>query len=85
MKEGFEVPQCKAHNRQGGRCRRFAVKGKSVCCLHGGKSTGAKTMEGKERARLANYKHGFFTKQAIVERKKARALMKESLALINSF
>jgi len=35
--------QCKAKSKQAGRqCRNLAVKGKDVCYIHGGKSTGPK-------------------------------------------
>ena len=37
--------------------------------LHGGKSTGAKTREGIENIKKANLKSGFYTKEAIQDRK----------------
>jgi hypothetical protein len=42
------------------------------CRLHGGKSTGAKTLEGAERARQAALRHGFYTAEAKAERRIAR-------------
>ena len=39
-------------------CRRWPVKGKKRCRLHGGLSTGAKTPEGKARSRFNAVKHG---------------------------
>ena len=40
---------CKARTRSGGRCHRFAVRGKKRCDMHGGKATGPRTLEGKAR------------------------------------
>ncbi|MFP5213070.1 MAG: HGGxSTG domain-containing protein [Acidobacteriota bacterium] len=35
--------QCRAKSKRSGeRCKRYAVPGKCVCCIHGGKSTGPK-------------------------------------------
>jgi len=44
---------CKARTRAGGRCRRFAMCGKKRCDMHGGKSTGPRTLEGKARVVVA--------------------------------
>lgn len=46
------------------QCGRPALRGKSVCDFHGGKSTGAKTKEGKERSRQANIKSGKYTQES---------------------
>src|SRR5262245_59130497 len=62
-----QVKQCGAKSRGGNPCKCPAMKN-GRCRLHGGKSTGAKTPEGKERARLANYKHGRATLEATAER-----------------
>jgi hypothetical protein len=43
------------------------------CKLHGGKSTGPRTMEGLERSRRANWKHGHFSREAKAERSRLRA------------
>jgi hypothetical protein len=40
---------------------------KGRCRLHGGKSTGPKTEDGKRRMRQAKMKHGFYTAEAIAE------------------
>ena len=70
--------QCKAKSKRSGkRCKRYASKGKEVCRCHGGRSTGPKTKEGKERSRLSVLKHGRFTKEAKDERRYMKALLKE--------
>ncbi len=55
-------------------CRQPAMKN-GRCRLHGGKSTGAKTLEGKDRAAKANLKGGLYTNEAIAERKRMRVMM----------
>jgi hypothetical protein len=42
--------------------------------LHGGKCTGAKTKEGRERIGKANLKHGRYTKQALETKKMFKAM-----------
>lgn len=32
----YKTPQCKATNRQGKRCGKYAIQGGTVCRLHGG-------------------------------------------------
>lgn len=47
-----KMPRCNARTRRGTACQCQAVPGKRRCRLHGGLSTGAKTLEG--RARIAD-------------------------------
>lgn len=54
----MKAPRCGAKNRQGNPCRCPAMRGKSRCRLHGGRSTGAKTAQGIQAIRQANWKHG---------------------------
>lgn len=56
-------------------CRQPAMAN-GRCRLHGGKCTGPKTEEGKIRIRIANTKHGFYSKEAIAERRESRELIK---------
>ena len=49
------------------QCGRPALKGKQVCDFHGGKSTGPRTAEGKERSRQAHIKSGLYTKESRVD------------------
>jgi hypothetical protein len=43
------------------------------CKLHGGKSTGPRTPEGLERSKRANWKHGYYSREAKAERSRVRA------------
>ena len=52
------------------------------CRFHGGKSTGAKTPEGKQAQRQANLKAGLHTKEAIDERQELRELLNQCKAVL---
>lgn len=69
-------PRCDARTKRnkGKPCRQPAMKN-GRCRLHGGLSTGAKTIEGKRKSAMANYKHGHYTQTAMLERKKMRMMM----------
>ena len=62
------APRCGAKTRKGQSCRQPAMKN-GRCRLHGGKSTGPKTREGKERSRMSNYKHGYYSQSQKLQRK----------------
>ena len=49
---------CNAKTRSGGTCRRFGNTKNGRCHLHGGKSTGPRTDEGRQRIAKAHLKHG---------------------------
>ena len=70
------APRCGARNRRGSPCQCPAMRN-GRCRLHGGLSTGAKTLEGIERIRCAVMKHGRYSRQAIAERKFYRGLVQE--------
>ena len=63
------VPRCQATNRRGEQCLKAAIQNKSVCRNHGGKSTGARTEEGKRRSREANLIHGDRSVQGMLRAK----------------
>jgi len=48
------------------------------CRMHGGKSTGPRTPEGLERSRKANFRHGFYSREMIAERKYVRQILRSS-------
>jgi hypothetical protein len=47
------APRCGARNRRGLPCQAPAVRGKRRCRLHGGHSTGPRTLEGLARLRAS--------------------------------
>lgn len=67
--------RCKAQSsRTKLQCAKPALRGKAVCQFHGGRSTGPKTKEGKNRIRAAHWKHGEETLEAKAERS-AKSIM----------
>ncbi len=70
----------KARRNKHKPCTQPAMKN-GRCRMHGGKSTGAKTHEGKARRDSAPYKHGLYSQDAILERKMMRAMLKQEEGL----
>lgn len=65
------MAKCEAKAKSTGqRCKNVAMRGKRVCYLHGGKSTGAKTPEGKRRSKYARLQHGDYSAQVKQNRRK---------------
>ena len=61
--------QCDAKSkRTKQQCRNPAIKGKTKCKNHGGRSTGSRTPEGKASQIAANTKHGNETRAIRKER-----------------
>ncbi len=52
------VPRCGARTRAGCPCRAPAIHGKLRCRMHGGRSTGPRTEEGRARIAAAHTTHG---------------------------
>jgi hypothetical protein len=67
------APRCGAKTRAGCACRQPAMKN-GRCRLHGGKSTGARTAEGRRRAADARLVHGRRTAAVIGLRSAASAV-----------
>ena len=59
--------RCLAKTRRGTECQRPAITGAGRCRLHGGRSTGPRTEEGRARISAANTKHGRKTKERLAE------------------
>lgn len=77
------TPTCGAKGKRSGKpCQLYPCKN-GRCHLHGGKSTGPRTQLGKERQAAAITKHGYYSKQAIEERRQIRELIKESREFLN--
>ena len=69
--------RCKAKSRKAQRqCGKPALKNKAVCQIHGGRSTGPRTQDGKQRVRAAHLKHGQETLQAKAERSAKSAMFR---------
>ncbi|MBT3989075.1 MAG: hypothetical protein HOG95_00060 [Rhodospirillaceae bacterium] len=64
------APRCGAKTRRGTSCQAPAMRGKKRCRLHGGKSTGPKTVAGKVRSSQNAFKHGRRSIKAEEDRKK---------------
>lgn len=60
------------------QCLRPATSGKRVCKLHGGNSTGPKTLEGRQRCAEARLVHG----QETASNRKNRSLASARLAVL---
>ena len=71
------IRECKAKTRSADKhpCRRVACKN-GKCHLHGGHSTGSRTPEGRKRQKMASWKHGMYSKEALMERRIFRQQMK---------
>ena len=55
---GWPGTRCLAKTRRGTLCQNPAIGGRNRCKLHGGRSTGPRTVEGKARTIAAHTKHG---------------------------
>jgi hypothetical protein len=64
--------RCLAKTRRSTECQRPAITGSGRCRLHGGRSTGPRTQEGRARISAAKMKHGRKTKERLAAAK-ARA------------
>ena len=71
--------RCLAKTRQRTPCQNPAIEGRSRCKLHGGKSTGPRTPEGKARSIAAHTKHGRRSRAYI---EKGKAIRKELKQII---
>ena len=63
--------RCGAKTRRGTECQRPAHKINGRCSLHGGLSTGPKTIEGLQRISEANVRHGRYTKGKLERQRRA--------------
>lgn len=53
---------CNAKTRTGKPCRNYPIKGRTRCKLHGGRSTGPKTDEGKKKVGETLLTHGAYSR-----------------------
>ena len=68
---------CGAKTRSGFPCKNPATKGKQRCRMHGGRSTGAKTPEGRAKLRALHWKHGLSTTEAKAEARRRAQIGRE--------
>ena len=66
-------PRCGAQTRSGAACRSAAVHGKKRCRMHGGAPR-----SGAPGANQNARKHGLFTRDALAERRRIRAVLEEA-------
>jgi hypothetical protein len=67
------APRCGARSKRTGKPCRAAAMPNGRCKVHRGKSTGPRTPEGLDRSRRANWKHGYYSREAKAERSRVRA------------
>jgi hypothetical protein len=70
------APRCGARSKRTGKPCRGAAMPNGRCKVHGGKSTGPRTPEGLARSRRANWKHGYFSREAKAERSRVRQYLR---------
>lgn len=78
------APRCGAKTRRGTRCQAPGMAN-GRCRLHGGKSTGPRTVEGIARCRAAKWKHGRYCREILAQRRRVRGLLRTSADLIAEF
>ena len=71
----------KARTSRNKVCRQPAMAN-GRCRLHGGKSTGPRTEEGRRRMKAANTKHGFYSVEAEEERRRLRVFIRSNRAIL---
>ncbi len=79
------APRCGAKGKRTGQPCRGAAMPNGRCRMHGGTSTGARTLEGKARCRAAPRKHGWrdaAARDRARERAEARRLVATIRALL---
>lgn len=78
------LPRCAAQAKSSGKqCGNPAMRGKRVCWIHGGRSTGPRTIEGALRSQTANLKHGNYAQATIEWRKHFNSLIRDYKKLLS--
>ena len=79
------MSQCTAKSKRSKeRCRRWALRGKSVCHMHGGRSIGPKTEKGKENSIKAVLKEGKYTAEVLEQHREAMVLIRQCKNVLRS-
>ena len=69
--------RCGARTRSGEKCKAPAMSN-GRCRMHGGKSTGPRTLEGLERMRRANTRYGNYSEESRRQMRAIRKLVREA-------
>ena len=78
------VPRCQAQSKRSKQqCRKAAIRGKQVCRIHGGLSTGPRTLQGRKRCAAAKFVHGLETRELRKKRAEKFRVMKIWMQLYN--
>jgi hypothetical protein len=73
----IRCPRCQAKSKRSQQqCRSPAIRGKRVCKVHGGKSTGPRTQQGRNLCGAAKTLHGRETRAIRAKRQQALAELK---------
>jgi hypothetical protein len=73
----IRCPRCQAKSKRTKRqCRSPAIRGKHVCKVHGGRSTGPRTQQGRNLCGAAMTVHGRETRAIRAKRQQALAELK---------
>lgn len=77
--------QCTAiSKRSKQRCLNWAIRKRTTCRMHGGRSKGPVTLAGKGKSRQAALKHGGCTKEAIRRHKEVMKWIKECKNILSA-
>lgn len=77
-----KAPRCGAKTRQQTACQCPAMRNRRRCRLHGGRSTGPRTVAGLERSRRARWKHGAYSRDVRALLAENRRRWRELMALL---
>ena len=73
----IRCPRCQAKSKRSQQqCRSPAIRGKRVCRIHGGRSTGPRTQQGRNLCGAAKTLHGRETRAIRAKRQQALAELK---------
>ena len=73
----IRCPRCQAKSKRSQQqCRSPAIRGKRVCRIHGGRSTGPRTQQGRNLCGAAKTVHGRETRAIRAKRQQALAELK---------
>jgi len=74
---GWPGTRCLAKTRRGTLCQNPAIGGRNRCKLHGGRSTGPRTEEGRARSIAAHTKHGRRSKDHVARVREINAELRQ--------